>query len=415
MDRRHFLKLAPAAGLLAWSPRGALAQSTTYEGPFVLTVHAGGGWDPTLLCDPKGRAGENDPAPINLFDQDEILDVGPFRVAPIAGRQAFFERFQDDLLVINGIDAGTNSHSTGRRHMWSGSIAAAAPNLGAVFAASQAVVPPLAFLGNGGYDEGAGLVPVTRLPDVDAIGEMARPHLLDPDDLDSAVLPAATLDRIRAFREDRLQRRIDLEPLPRRRRAMELLRGARAGDNELATLEEYLPAVPDDSGNALRRQAELAVACFTAGVTCSATLSMGGFDTHANHDVNHALPMQNLLDGVIHAVDEARRQGIDDRLYVLVASDFARTPQYNDGSGKDHWSVTSMLLMGPGIQGGRVVGGTDAGQFPVTVNPKTLVEDAAGVRITPGHVHAALRDLLGIADSEPALRHPVGDSLPVLG
>lgn len=114
-------------------------------------------------------------------------------------------------------------------------------------------------------------------------------------------------------------------------------------------------------------------------------------------------------------MDEALRQGIDDRLYVLVASDFARTPQDNDGSGEDHWSVASMLLMGPGIQGGRIVGETDAGQFPATVNPKTLVEDAAGLRITPGHVHSELRDLLGIADVEPALRHPVDDSLPVFG
>ena len=45
---------------------------------------------------------------------------------------------------------------------------------------------------------------------------------------------------------------------------------------------------------------------------------------------------------------------------VVVASDFGRT-RYNGDGGKDHWPITSMMMMGAGISGGRVIGQTDRG------------------------------------------------------
>ncbi|MBU6162211.1 MAG: DUF1501 domain-containing protein, partial [Myxococcales bacterium] len=79
--------------------------------------------------------------------------------------------------------------------------------------------------------------------------------------------------------------------------------------------------------------------------------------------------------------------------------DFARTPWYNETNGKDHWSVTSMMFMGPGIRGGRVIGATDARQSPLTIDPSTLAVSEAGIRITPGHVHHSLRELLGFGEN----------------
>lgn len=56
MDRRDFLKLCGAAGLVvstpALLPRRARAQDEPATGPFWVFVHASGGWDPTSLCDP---------------------------------------------------------------------------------------------------------------------------------------------------------------------------------------------------------------------------------------------------------------------------------------------------------------------------------------------------------------------------
>ncbi len=59
MNRRSFLQLAGLAGLGVVAPAAigtSRADSGAYEGPFWLMVQATGGWDQTLLCDPKGGA-----------------------------------------------------------------------------------------------------------------------------------------------------------------------------------------------------------------------------------------------------------------------------------------------------------------------------------------------------------------------
>ena len=115
-------------------------------------------------------------------------------------------------------------------------------------------------------------------------------------------------------------------------------------------------------------------------------------------------------------ITEAEAAGIGDRVVVVVGSDFGRTPGYNDGNGKDHWSVTSMMLLGAGIRGNRVIGTTDERHRPLTVNPQTLATDPNGIRIKPVHVHRALRRLAGIETGGPADRFPIaGEDLPLLG
>ena len=70
-----------------------------------------------------------------------------------------------------------------------------------------------------------------------------------------------------------------------------------------------------------------------------------------------------------------------------------------------------MLFMGPGIAGGRVVGGTDGNFKAKTFNPSTLAEDPNGIRIQPEHVQKALRELAGVTDSEPARQFPLSPSV----
>ena len=58
------------------------------------------------------------------------------------------------------------------------------------------------------------------------------------------------------------------------------------------------------------------------------------------------------------------------------------------------------MLMGAGIQGNRVIGASDGGHVPFTVNPQSLELDPDGIRITPGHVQRALRKLSGVYATE---------------
>ena len=209
-----------------------------------------------------------------------------------------------------------------------------------------------------------------------------------------------TYARLEKMRQARLQKRMEMPQLPRVRSAMGMLHGAHGSENQLQKLTDYLPDQLDNSGNPLKRQAEVAIASYKAGLTISANLTYGGFDTHGNHDNSHFPRLVEMMDGVGYIMEEAERQGVADKVVVVVGSDFGRTPWYNDGNGKDHWSITSYLLMGAGIQGNRVIGATDGGHVPYTVNPETLELDPNGIRITPGHVQRSLRKLAGVYATE---------------
>ncbi len=86
-----------------------------------------------------------------------------------------------------------------------------------------------------------------------------------------------------------------------------------------------------------------------------------------------------------------------------------RTPDYNKGNGKDHWSIGSIMFLGPGIKGNRVIGATDEKQFGVPVTPDTLALDKArGVKVRPEHIHESLRQFADIADHAHSKSFPLG-------
>ena len=106
IDRRTFLQWTAAAGMVVGATplfgRRARAAGEGYAGPYYLFIHASGGWDPTLLCDPKGRKDEDEAEPVNMYFEDEIGTAGPFRYAPVDGHRTFFERFPDAQLAGPG-------------------------------------------------------------------------------------------------------------------------------------------------------------------------------------------------------------------------------------------------------------------------------------------------------------------------
>jgi hypothetical protein len=81
------------------------------------------------------------------------------------------------------------------------------------------------------------------------------------------------------------------------------------------------------------------------------------------------------------------------------------------GNGKDHWSVTSMVLLGhingkkikPGVKGGSTERDGLMGVDPVT----GVVKDGAPLNIKVGHIQNNLRKLAGVENSEQARRFPM--------
>jgi hypothetical protein len=412
MDRRDFLKIAGMAGLSVVVPRSSpRAQQDFGTGPYWVFVHAGGGWDPTLLCDPKGRANEEAEDPLNRYLTDDIGTAGNLSYAPVGFNAEFFEKHHRRTLVLNGVDTQTNNHDAGARHTWSGKLGEGYPALAALIAGTQAREWPMAFLSNGGYDFTSGLVAPTRTGNIGVVHKIAFPNRIDGTAEGASFHTTATQARIQQALNDRRRWLEGRFVLPSARHAINQLYTARLGRNEVKRLSEFLPAEFAE-GN-LQRQGQVAVAAFRAGIAKTANLTIGGFDTHGQHDDRHIPAMETLLRGVDFLWQEAERQGIADELVVMVSSDFGRTPGYNDGDGKDHWAITSALLMGHGVKGNRVVGLTDSRHRPVPLDPGTLKaasDPDKGIRLEPKHIHRALRELAGLDTDETA-----SDVFPILG
>ena len=79
-------------------------------------------------------------------------------------------------------------------------------------------------------------------------------------------------------------------------------------------------------------------------------------------------------------------RGMLDETLVAVMTEFGRTPKINSTGGRDHWpNCFSIVMAGGGVQGGQVIGKSDAlGEF---------VRDRP---ITPGDLAATIYTLLGI-------------------
>ena len=423
LQRREFLKLAGLTGLglsvgeqvmggPLWGARRAHAQDGT-RAPLLLSLHASGGWDPTSLCDPKGRESTESLDPVNRFFVDNIgtpSASSPIRWAPMGANATFFNAHYDKLLIVNGVDTETNNHTSGARYVNCGILEEGHPSLGAMLTAHVGPNLPLGYITNGGYDITRGVVPRTRLGQLGVINKIAEPDLDGerPYHLDEV---QAHLEEHRRARLNRLSSRL---ALPRIKRSVELLGETRGGQNELRHLKENIPDLNAFSTN-VGQQGAIALAGYRAGLTAAANLTTGGFDTHGNHDVSQAAAMDRLTSGLMEVWSEVERHGLEDEVLIMVTSDFGRTPRYNEGNGKDHWPITSVLFMGAGVVGNRVIGATDAGVRPLLVNPQTLEVDSNGIKINPGHIHATLRARFGLDISDLNAHYPLQDApLPAL-
>ena len=132
------------------------------------------------------------------------------------------------------------------------------------------------------------------------------------------------------------------------------------------------------------------------------TLNLGGWDTH--QDNWSRLKDRNLptldagLSGLYRALEE---KGLLESTSVFVTGEFGRTPKINQRVGRDHYPRAMFCLMaGGGVQGGQVIGASDAkGEGP---------KDRA---ISPDDVAASFMHSLGI---DPTKEYHTPTGRPVM-
>ena len=429
IGRRDVLKGAiVGAGLSMVGLRAPIVRAQDYRGKLFVFVQADGGWDPTSFCDPKtNTAGE---AAINHWaERHDVQVAGNIPYAPFADNQAFFEKHHEKVLVINGVDFQTNSHTAGIVHGWSGRIARGYPSLTALLAAHFSPELALPYLTFGGFADTGGVTRYTRMSDPEAFRNVARPdqRIVPAESLSAPIPPymdAGDWSNLRARATDRANRLASVAGLlPDEARNRRFFAASLASADGLRAFADAVPASgfaqPEDLSvgsltfrSTLRRDAQIAILAFRTGVAVSADLWLGGFDTHDDNDARQAAWLANLTQSVDHLWDYAEEQSLADRLVVVLGSDFGRTNFYNADDGKDHWPIGSYVIMEkhrPWTN--RVVGQTDALHFAYRINRTTLErDDTNGTIIHPKHVHKALRRYLGIENSSGAQRFPFNNT-----
>ncbi len=380
-----------------------------YPGPYYVVFNASGGWDTTYLMDPKGVDGIN-----RLFKEGDILTNGAHKYAPIKKHakggmcnENFYAELGNELLTLNGLDYSVNNHSPGARYMATGKLDSLAyPTFAALVAACRGSTCPLAFLTFGNYSATGNLVAMSRVPYLSSLQKIASADAVDGN-ARSLYHDKFALDRIEQTLREAHEASAAQPRLPRAERGENMLYAAQVNSKALQRVTQCIPkTMPKER---LSQQAEIALASFKAGVCVSANLDIGQFDSHANNDRDQMKLIPEFLAGIAYLIRRAGELKIREQLVVVIQSEMGRTPNYNAGNGKDHWSIGSAMFLGRGIKGNRVIGATDEKQFAVPLDPRTLKAGKdMGIRVRPEHVHEALRELAGIAGHSLSKRFPLG-------
>lgn len=414
LSRREILKLMGRAGALTMLPGLSLSQSVLaaeqYSGDLILTLNVFGGWDVTSLCDPKlNTAGEAD---INSWAQglSEIPQAGNIPYAPIWDNVNLFSKHAQDMLIINGIDAQTNAHTTGQVHAFSGRVSTGFPTITASVAGVMGRNFALSYINNGGYAGNGGLVTTSAISGPDLIPKLANfdETFYDVNSVYNALIyPGSIKDKIKAAKLARIDRQLaEADLLTRHKNALNQFKLATENLDELRKFNDFMPSEliedNDDQGfHQAWRQAEIAMISYKSGLTVGADLTQGdNFDTHIKHDSDHGKYTRRLTRDIETIWQLAEQHGIADKVTLVVNSEFSRTPYYNNDGGKDHWPLGSMIIMKKGVNWtNRVVGRTDEVQNGIKINPTTLqIDETHGSLIYPKDVFQALRRQFGIAD-----------------
>jgi hypothetical protein len=415
MLRRDLLKqtmLLGAASLLPL-PRLYAAPFAGYSGRLLVTVQCDGGWDVTSFCDPKtNQPGEKE---ITQWSKSgDIRTAGNIQYAPYANNQSFFENHYQDMLVINGVDMQTNSHTTGVLHNWSGRNSSGLPTLTSLFAANNAPEQPLSYLNFGGFSETAGLIRFSRFQNISNLKNLLEPELIGFEENGEPKAPlkmASEIERIRQFRREKTQKMLAAPTLINRQKTnLKAFSDALSSKGSLKEFKNFLPdsdelkgqiEISNQTSSDLKDQVRLTTAAFESGLTSAADLFIGGFDTHNTHDALHEPLLAFTTDAIQLFWQLAEEKNIADRITMVIGSDFGRTPHYNATEGKDHWPIGSVVVIEKNASWtNRSVGLTDEGHNGLGIDTTTMErDDQNGTYIYPKDVHKALRRHLGIENS----------------
>ncbi|MFK7931096.1 MAG: DUF1501 domain-containing protein [Myxococcota bacterium] len=407
MNRRQFLTVLGAAGAVgttSFLPTIANANGVAKQ---LIIVFASGGWDTTYLFDAK---------PASPLVDTPHGDWRAFGNGAVwlsdrrPGVTQFFDAYGSVTSVVNSINVPSVAHASCTHRMLTGSRDASRPDVAAIIGHEFGQDTPMPYL-----DIGGNARPGVLGADMGYMGannqlrgllvERQAPTPPDRADWHRYFATDEEFDRVEAYVQARSARGSERGALGENARRFESFQSGLRRSHQLREYESFFANI--GRGRAFEDQARVGVEALQAGVSRTLFLSLNAdFDTHTNNAEQNELydstftSLTALLDELASTPGRTAPNMLDETI-VLLASEMGRTPTLNSQEGKDHWPITSCLVMGAGIRGNRVLGGTDEGLGALYTDLNTgEVVDTGGVIIQPEHIHSALLELIGI-DPEP--------------
>ncbi len=414
ITRRGFLGSTAALGITAMLPSRAFANPTAKR---IIIVRASGGWDVTYCMDPKMTSSSIDGPDSDANGSDEEITSyagnSDFKVMTNPNKRpsvdSFFSAYAENTVIVNGIYTGSIVHDECRRRMYTGIRSMGHPDLGVIASATNGTTATLPYIDlTGGAYVGDYAAITGQLGAQNQIIALLDRNLQVPAPQNANYsypifeTNADIHSAIENFTDQRVTRlsnkgysgtitdkRIeDLLIALDRKRDME---------NNSSVFTDNLNF---GSSGTFLSQTQLATTLISSGMCYGVGLThTAGWDTHDNIADQH-VAYENLFQGLNTLVSSLQAAGIFDDTIIMVTSEMTRTPRKNSDGGKDHWSSTSAMLIGGGLNGGQVLGGTNdslmtrgidltTGQADDSQSPLSYDQFAAGV------LHAA-----GITDTQ---------------
>jgi Protein of unknown function (DUF1501) len=430
LSRRMFLGLGGAAAAsLAVSPLlpriGAAHADRIGPGAAgtaknLIIVLAQGGWDVTYALDPKvSGAGIDAPeGGLRTFGGIDIYDDPEATRTKVVD---FFQKYADRSAVVRGITLSSIAHPECVKRMMTGTRSNASADLAAIVAHEHGRELPMPYLilgesaFTGPYAVSAGRVGATN--QIVALADEAQRYQVIGESGQPFVPSAAGRSRIRDYLTARSERQKAVRGAAGyNKKRLEDFQAAMGKADRLIELRAGLGS----RGRTLLldAQADLAIDAISGGLCRAVTLSSRqGWDTHDNNG-EQAMLHDELYAGVLRLADTlAGRPGARagstmlDETVVVVMSEFSRTPKRNAQLGKDHWPVTSALVFGGGVAGGKAYGGTSATLDAQLIDYATGQPSGSGKNLESKNFAAGVLSLCGV---DPAQHLPQVEAFDVI-
>ena len=359
MNRRQLLigSAALTGGLCL--PRALRADG---ESKKLVLVYCHGGWDTTFCLDPVTAEKEaNVDGPAVVSSDESIETFGDLRIAvnptlrPAVGD--FFTRWSDRAAVVNGVWVGSIAHNSCKKRMLTGTRSEASPDFAAIIGFEGGYARPIPYMDLGSTAFVGELAPYTGL-----VGYRSQLKGLLERDM-SVEGPAWTYplfnpgpvqrDAIDVWRSDRQAR--FAEAWPESTRVQDAVVSRERAAMLVAEGEDFSGELRLGRSTSLVQQASLGARLLEEGMSHTVGLAHRvSFDTHDDITDQHAV-YEELFQGLDAVMQELSDRNLLEDTIVAVISEMSRTPKINKDGGKDHWPVTSAILLGavkPGLYGG---------------------------------------------------------------